>query len=87
MAEPFYFICYSGVVMAKTSRSTLADHLVSGPPSTPVWLDHRNLQRGSIGTNRSSGLCVVRRRSLRDDQGQCQSELRVQERMDEGTQI
>ena len=45
MAEPFFFICYSrrdGQDLALN----LADKLVAGPPSIPVWINQRHLQAG-----------------------------------------
>jgi tetratricopeptide (TPR) repeat protein len=45
MAEPFYFVCYSGRDGGDIALK-LADQLAAGPPSIPVWLDQRKLQPG-----------------------------------------
>lgn len=45
MAEPFYFICYSGRDGGDIAIR-LADQLAAGPPSICVWFDQRKLQPG-----------------------------------------
>jgi tetratricopeptide (TPR) repeat protein len=45
MAEGFYFICYSRQD-GEDIALRLADQLLAGPPSIPVWIDRRDLQPG-----------------------------------------
>src|SRR4051812_24454706 len=45
MTQSFYFICYSSQD-GEDIALRLADQLVAGPPSIPVWIDRRNLQPG-----------------------------------------
>ena len=45
MAEARYFICYSPLDGGEIAVM-LADRLIAGPPSIPVWVDQRDLQPG-----------------------------------------